>query len=151
MDKISISDFAQYIAILIALVALWQTRLSNKRTVKFHLESSLFQLIDIKATEVNEIFRNNNYIFDTKTSSNILSVLISFRQCLDLMINDKIIIDKQKFVDIFYLQLNTSIRIAIKDNSIFKLENPTRDDSPIFIGQTNEIENWFRKSIEKYR
>ena len=140
MENITYESFISITAILIALLSLWLTRVSIKKANFFHIESFLLQLIDIKATEVNETYRNNKYELDAKTASHIVSILISYRECVELILSSKsILIDKDKFSMILFLQLHTDIRIHITENKF--LDNDNFD--PIFKTQIDELKNMF--------
>lgn len=139
MDTINLT--IALFSFIVAAISLYYSRLTLKKSTAFHLESLILQLIDIKASEANEAYRINNYGFDDKTTSHIVSILISFKESVDLMLEHKTIsIDKKRFYTILLLQLHTDIRIGIKLGKFTK-----NDPSDILYQQVKEIQAIFKE------
>lgn len=138
MDTINLT--IALLSLIVAAISLLYSRLTLRKSTAFHLESLILQLIDIKASEANEAYRINNYIFDTKTASHIVSILISFKECVEVMLEHKTIsIDERRFYTILFLQLHTDIRIGIKEGKF-----TTNDDfSNIFRQQVKDLQALF--------
>ncbi len=138
MDTINLT--IALLSLIVAAISLFYSRLTLRKSTAFHLESLILQLIDIKASEANEAYRINNYSFDTKTASHIVSILISFKECVEVMLaHNTISIDERRFYTILFLQLHTDIRIGIKEEKF-----TTNDDfSSIFRQQVKDLQALF--------
>ena len=140
--------------LLIALMAAIATLLS----VRFQIFTMINTQLSDKAKECNQYLMGNCQLsMEVHKISGIVSAIITAKQLLNHHLKNKqyhilVGINKQSFIEQFYLQLNTTIQGWIKSNEFDKFSlifEKTESESSIRIN--NEIKNTIERQYNQSR
>ncbi len=140
-------------SLLIAILAVVATLLC----VRYQIFTMINTQLSEKARECNQFLTNNQLSFEARKISGIVTSIITAQRLLDHHIKFKkyhilVLINRQSFIDQFYLQLHTTIHDWIKRNEFDKssiiFENT---DSDISVKINNEIRNTIARQYNDSR
>jgi len=145
-------DPAPWIAIVISAIALFV----GYYTIRLQVISAIEKILKDKAIECNKyiIAVNQKFPLETHFTSAIVSSILYASHLLDLQFTTyKAFLwmrKKQEFIDIFYLELHTSISEYVHRNQL-ELVPDDIDLRPIIKRQLQDAHNFLEKSDLKFR